>query len=100
MPSARAADNGPMNLAELPDPGVRQVPELDEIDGRADEYLEHVLDRWRLALVAVPESRMEDRAYTANWGAPMTIESMLEHAVVHPLRHAFQLEELMARGTG
>jgi hypothetical protein len=31
----------------------------------------------------------------------MCIESMLEHAVLHPMRHRFQLEELMeARGIG
>jgi hypothetical protein len=28
----------------------------------------------------------------------MTCESMLEHAVVHPLRHGFQLGELMREG--
>ncbi len=31
----------------------------------------------------------------ARWGDDMTCESMLEHAVVHPLRHSFQIEELM-----
>jgi hypothetical protein len=27
----------------------------------------------------------------------MCIDAMLEHAVMHPIRHAFQLEELMRR---
>ncbi len=56
-----------------------------------------MLARWRVALTGLPASRVEDKAYVSNWGAPMTIESMLEHALVHPIRHTFQLEELMAR---
>jgi hypothetical protein len=27
-----------------------------------------------------------------------SIDSMLEHALVHPMRHAFQLEEMLAAG--
>ena len=27
----------------------------------------------------------------------MTVEAMLEHAVTHPMRHRFQLEELIAK---
>ena len=84
---------------DLPDPGVEAAPPLEQIEGRAEAYIEHVLDRWRLPLRQLPEARTEDRAYTSNWGAPMTVESMLEHAVMHPLRHTFQLTELLARGT-
>jgi catechol 2,3-dioxygenase-like lactoylglutathione lyase family enzyme len=82
----------------LEDPGVREAPAVDRIAEEADQFLEHVLERWRLPLRALPESRFENRAYTSNWGAPMTVESMLEHAVMHPIRHTFQLRELMARG--
>jgi uncharacterized damage-inducible protein DinB len=35
--------------------------------------------------------------HTSRWGAPMTVEAMLEHAVAHPMRHHFQLEELLAK---
>jgi hypothetical protein len=27
---------------------------------------------------------------------PYSIDAMLEHAVMHPIRHSYQLEELMA----
>lgn len=81
----------------LPDPAVPDAPDVSEIAARADEFMEAVLARWREALREAPPTRMEDQAHTSNWGAPMTIESMLEHAVVHPMRHTFQLEELMAR---
>lgn len=82
---------------DLPDPGIRDAPALDEIERAAGGYLEHVLDRWRPALRDVQESRFENATYTSNWGVPMTIESMLEHAVTHPIRHTFQLQELLAR---
>ncbi len=81
----------------LPDPEVAAAPDVSEVAERADEFMEHVLERWRGALEAVPAARFEDKAYVSNWGAPMTIESMLEHAFTHPARHTFQLEELMAR---
>ncbi len=81
----------------LPDPEVAEAPGPEDISAKADEFLEHVLSRWRGALTQVPATRFEDKAYVSNWGAPMTIESMLEHAFTHPARHTFQLEELMAR---
>jgi hypothetical protein len=80
---------------DLDDPGIDEPPRADEVAARADAYLEHLLERWRLPLADVPEERLEDRAYTSRWGEPFTIDSMLEHAVLHPQRHAFQLEELM-----
>lgn len=82
---------------DLADPGIGEAPTPGEIEAQADAFLEHVLARWRVALTGLPASRVEDKAYVSNWGAPMTIESMLEHALVHPIRHTFQLEELMAR---
>jgi hypothetical protein len=83
-------------VLELPDPGIRPTPEEDRVAAEAEEYGEHVLERWRVALAAVDDERMEGAAHTSRWGAPYTIDSMLEHAVMHPLRHAFQLEELTA----
>lgn len=84
----------------LPDPEVRAAPEPERIESEADAFLGHVLERWRWALHSVPPSSMDGPAFISNWGAPMTIESMLEHAVMHPMRHTFQLEELLARNAG
>ncbi len=84
----------------LPDPGVPEAPAVEEIAERAEGFMERVLELWRTSLTEAPPERMEDQAHTSNWGAPMTIESMLEHAVVHPMRHTFQLEELMLRAGG
>ena len=51
----------------------------------------------RAALATADPRSMEAESWTAPWGAPFTADAMLEHAVLHPMRHAFQLEELMAR---
>ncbi len=80
---------------ELPDPEIDPVPEAAVIKREAEGYLEHLLMRWRLPLVGVPESRFEPEVYLSNWGTPYTVEAMLEHALVHPMRHTLQLLELM-----
>jgi len=78
----------------LPDPGIEPAPGVDTVEKDADRYVEHLLARWRLPLARVEEKRFGE-THRARWGHDMTCESMLEHAVVHPLRHSFQLEELM-----
>ena len=83
-------------VLELEDPGIRATPAVDRIAGEAREYIEHVLERWRTVLSDVGADRMGGTAYTSRWNEPFTIDSMGEHAVMHPLRHAFQLEELIA----
>lgn len=82
----------------LPDPGVAPPPGPERIAEAADAYLEHVLERWRTPLADVPEERFEDRAYTSRWGVPFSIDAMLEHAVMHPIRHSFQLINLLEDG--
>jgi hypothetical protein len=83
---------------ELPDPGIEPTPEGADLAADPDRYMEHVLERWRAPLAAVPEERFEAESYMARWGSPFTIDGMLEHAVIHPLRHAHQLRRLMGEG--
>lgn len=82
---------------QLPDPGIRAVPELDQIGAEADAYLEHLLQQWRAPLRDVPEERFGDATYESRWGIQYCIDSMLEHAVMHPIRHTFQLGEILDR---
>lgn len=82
-------------MLELPDPGIRPAPDAATIVGEADEYLEHVLERWRAPLCEVSSEQLETPEYPSRWGTLYCIDAMLEHAVMHPIRHAFQLEELM-----
>ncbi len=84
----------------LPDPAIDEAPEASRVEKEAERYIEHLLERWRLPLVDVEGARFE-AIHKTRWGEDMSLEGMLEHAVVHPFRHRFQLEELLeAKGKG
>ena len=80
----------------LPDPGVRPAPDAADIVRDADSYLEHVLERWAAeSLREISGEQLETPEYPSRWRTRYCIDSMLEHAVMHPIRHAFQLDELI-----
>lgn len=79
----------------LADPQILPAPGPAEIAAGADAYLEHLLERWRLPLAGVEPEKFEDRTYDSRWGVPYCIDAMLEHAVMHPMRHEFQLQNLI-----
>ncbi len=81
----------------LDDPRIDAVPATDEVEVQADAYLDHLLERWRLPLAGVAEERFDRPVYPSRWGVDYCIDAMLEHAVMHPIRHTFQLEELLER---
>jgi uncharacterized damage-inducible protein DinB len=84
----------------LPDPGIDPAPEPPQVEREAARYIEHLLERWRLPLADVEEGRFS-AIHKSRWGEDMSLEALLEHAVTHPLRHRFQLEELLeAQGEG
>jgi len=78
----------------LPDPGIEPSPEAARVEQEAERYVEHLLARWRTPLAEVEEARF-GATHKTRWGEDMSCEGMLEHAVMHPVRHRFQLEELM-----
>ena len=79
----------------LPDPGIRSAPDAADVIREAEDYMGHVLERWRAPLREVHDERLETPEYTSRWKTRYCIDSMLEHAVMHPIRHAFQLNELL-----
>jgi hypothetical protein len=79
----------------LPDPGIRSAPDASAMVREANGYMEHVLERWRAPLGEVSDERLETPEYPSRWQTRYCIDSMLEHAVMHPIRHAFQLDELL-----
>ncbi len=79
----------------LPDPDINPAPSVEEVEEQCDEYLDYLLEKWREPLSQVSEEAM-NAVHKARWGTDMAIESMMEHAVMHPLRHSFQLEELLS----
>ncbi len=78
----------------LPDPCITTAPPPDVIEGEAEAYLEHLACHWRTPLADVEEERFNTPVYTAEWGMQYHIDGMLEHAVMHPILHRFQLQEL------
>jgi len=95
---ARAARN---YLTWIGDQLGRPVKDVDlEMDSlkiapRAKEFVAEVLAAWRRHLPAVEDAELEPTTYKSRWGVPFTIEAMLEHAVVHPMRHRIQLERIL-----
>ena len=79
---------------ELPDPGIERAPPPDRVSAEAAGYLSHLLERWRDPLCDVP--REAYRKLGPITLTSTTVEGMLEHAVMHPIRHTFQLRNLLA----
>jgi hypothetical protein len=83
-------------MLKLSDPGIRSAPDATAILRDADAYMEHILERWRASpLREVPDDQLETPEYPSRWRTRYCVDSMLEHAVMHPIRHAFQLDELI-----
>lgn len=81
----------------LPNPNIDSVPDASAIEARADSYTKHLLERWRVPLADIDEEQCYVPVYTTGSGAKLHLDLMLEHALVHPIRHQFQLEHLMAQ---
>jgi hypothetical protein len=84
------------DVLELPDPEIRVPPEPTVLSAEAESYMEHVLEKWRTPLRDIGDDRLETPEYPSRWKTRYCIDAMLEHAVMHPIRHAFQLEALMS----
>lgn len=84
-------------MLKLPDPEIRPAPDMTVVAEEAESYLEHLLERWREALRDVGDEQLETPEYRSRWQTLYSIDAMLEHAVMHPIRHTFQLEELMTK---
>ena len=86
-------------MLELPDPRIEPTPDEAQIEDATATYLDHLAKRWATPLAGVEESRFEDREYRARWGTNFSIDAMMEHAVMHPIRHEYQLHVLLEKAT-
>jgi uncharacterized damage-inducible protein DinB len=66
-----------------------------EIAGRAPEFADQVLAAYRRHLTQVTTEELEPQVHRTRWGDLMSVENLLEHAVVHPMRHRIQLERIL-----
>lgn len=80
---------------ELPDPEFAPIPEEGASFNDYQSCLAQILSRWGLPFKEVPEEAYYKETYKTGWGTEHNIETMLEHAVVHPMRHRHQLSKLM-----
>ena len=79
----------------LPDPEIEKEPKPELIELKAYEYAAHLIEKWSLPLSKIPEDKFHSAIYTSNWGVKYCIDAMLEHAVMHSIRHEFQLNNLI-----
>ena len=83
-------------VLERPIEGLPLIRDASVIVPRLDAFMEETLDGWRRHLTPLENEQLAPKTYLSRWGEPHTIEQMLEHAVVHPMRHRIQLERILA----
>ena len=79
---------------KLPKPDIYPPTEIMNFSVEASGYLESLLNVWSIALVSVTDKDC-NLEFKSSWNVYYCIDGMLEHAVMHPLRHSFQLEKLI-----
>lgn len=79
----------------LDPPDVGPAPETAFTRETAPAYLERVLAAWRLPLVDLEEEQLYRPGYPTSRGIDVCVETMLQHAVMHPIRHDYQLRKLL-----
>jgi hypothetical protein len=81
---------------ELPDPAIDALP--GDLEEHPDAYVDHLLERWDGPLRDLDPRTAELSSFPSRWGPPYCIDAMLEHAVMHALRHEAQLARARAAG--
>ncbi len=75
---------------------VDMTTDAAAVAGRFEAFAEEVLAAYRRHLASMSTEEVEEQKHTTRWGALMSVEMLLEHAVVHPMRHGIQLERILA----
>lgn len=66
-----------------------------DIAGRPAQFADDVLAGYRRHMAHITDQELEPQVHRARWGDLMSVENLLEHAVVHPMRHRIQLERIL-----
>ena len=80
---------------------ARPVTDVDasqdahDIAGRMPAFTDGVLAAYRRHLTTVTTEELEAQTHKTRWGELYSVEMLLEHAVVHPMRHRIQLERIL-----
>jgi hypothetical protein len=81
----------------LPDPKIDEAPLPEIVVENAEAYIDYLTTKWDHPLRDIPSKKFEDKVFKSNWGVDYCIDAMLEHAVMHPIRHEFQLKNLIRK---
>src|SRR5262245_27751187 len=65
------------------------------IIARASAFADEVLAAYRRHLAAITDEEVVPQVHRTRWGELMSVDNLLEHAVVHPMRHRIQLERIL-----
>ena len=66
-----------------------------EVVRRESAFIDEVLAAYRRHLAEISPEELEQQIHRTRWGELMSVENLLEHAVVHPMRHRIQLERIL-----
>ncbi|MGH7726325.1 MAG: hypothetical protein ACREOU_12935 [Candidatus Eiseniibacteriota bacterium] len=83
-------------VLEQPIEGLPRIRDAALIVPRIDAFMDETLAGWRRHLAPLGDAQIAQKQYLSRWNEPHTLEQMLEHAVVHPMRHRIQLERILA----
>ena len=78
-----------------PIPGMERVYDPQVIVPRLDAFMDETFAAWRTHLAPLVDEQLGPEQYRTRWGDLCSIDQMLEHAVVHPMRHRIQLERIL-----
>lgn len=82
--------------AGLPRPHLEVVPDDEALAGPGlDAWVGQLLAGWSTALVELSPEALDRPTHASAWGTEYCLDAMLEHAVMHPLRHRHQLRSLL-----
>ena len=84
-----------LEVLGLPEAEIVIVRDPAIVVPRVDAYMEETLAAWRHHLAAIADEQLGGTDFKSRWGEPFTVDQMLEHAVVHPMRHRIQLERIL-----
>jgi hypothetical protein len=83
-------------VLEQPIADLERIRDAEVIVPRLEAFMEETLDGWQRHLAPLDDALLGPTTYPTRWGDLLTVEQMLEHAVVHPMRHRIQLERVLA----
>jgi uncharacterized damage-inducible protein DinB len=79
---------------EVVRPNLRELTKIESMT-MLDEMFAYNLATFEDRLT-MTEAEMEAIKFTTRWGTDHTLESIMEHAIVHILRHRRQIERLLS----